>query len=61
MSNPNHEEELYAQAAAELEDGNRDEGLWAKCKIYTNHAYVLAIAFAPFAHSLPLSMHRMMP
>jgi len=31
MSNPNHEEELYAQAAAELEDGNRDEGLWAKC------------------------------
>jgi hypothetical protein len=31
MSNPNHDEELYAQAAAELEDGNRDEGLWAKC------------------------------
>ena len=31
MSNPNHEEELYAQAAAELKDGNRDEGLWAKC------------------------------
>ncbi|MDC0219062.1 hypothetical protein OAL58_03645 [Verrucomicrobia bacterium] len=31
MSNPNHEEKLYAQAAAELEDGNRDEGLWAKC------------------------------
>ena len=31
MSNPNHDEELYAQAAAELEDGNRDEGLWTKC------------------------------
>jgi hypothetical protein len=31
MSNPNHDEELYAQAAAELEDGTRDEGLWAKC------------------------------
>jgi hypothetical protein len=31
MSNPNHDEELSAQAAAELEDGNRDEGLWAKC------------------------------
>ena len=25
------EESLYAQAAAELESDNRDEGLWAKC------------------------------
>ena len=31
MSNPDPEEELYATAAAELDDGNRDEGLWAKC------------------------------
>lgn len=31
MRDPNREEQLYAQAAAELGGGNRDEGLWAKC------------------------------
>ena len=31
MSDPNQEEQLYAQAAAELSGGTRDEGLWAKC------------------------------
>ena len=31
MSDPNQEEQLYAQAAAKLDGENRDEGLWAKC------------------------------
>ena len=30
-NSPNREEELYADAAAELEGGDRDKGLWAKC------------------------------
>ena len=31
MSDTNEEEQLYAQAAAELDGGSRDKGLWAKC------------------------------